>query len=77
MSSNGLTPYNTIMRAISGDTASIAVVLKKYESYMDRLSMRIAYTPNGKKIMVKDEDIKRELQIELITKISHFDPMNG
>ena len=75
--SNGLLPYEVIARATAGDTKAIYAVLKHFDSYTSRLSMSPVMAPNGTLHLQKDEDIKRELEIELITKLSRFDPVNG
>ena len=67
-----LVPYEVILAATKGDTEAILSVLKHYEAYINALSRRRKVLANGTVVWMPDEDIKRELEIELITKITRF-----
>jgi len=68
---NDLLDYSTIVQTVSGDTSAIVAVLKHFESYINTLARRYVVADNKRQFVV-DEDIKRELEIELITKIHRF-----
>lgn len=69
---NEFVPYEVIVSAVAGDTEAILLVLKHYEGYIDKLSRRKMMLANGAITWMPDEDVKRELEIELITKLPRF-----
>lgn len=75
--SDMLLPYETIYEATHGNSGAIQCVLKHFEAYIITLSKRKKTTQNGVMYWQLDEDIKRELEIELITKLSRFNCMDG
>ncbi len=68
-----LLPYETIHKSVSGDTQSICAVKEHFEGYINRLSMREGTDLYGEPRTYLNEDIKRELMIELIVKLPLFD----
>ena len=68
-----LLPYETIYKAVNGDTQSICTVMEHFEGYINRLSMREGTDLYGEPRTYLNEDIKRELMIELIVKLPLFD----
>ena len=68
-----LLPYETICKAANGDTQSICTVMEHFEGYINRLSMREGTDLYGEPRTYLNEDIKRELMIELIVKLPLFD----
>ena len=70
--SEKLLSYGVIVSAVSGETSAILLVLKHFDAYMDGLSKRPVICRDGSVIYTIDEDIKRELEIELITKLPRF-----
>ena len=53
----------------------MGVVIKHFDAYINRLSMRVVISEdNTKTYYLVNEDIKLELHIELIVKLSRFDP---
>ena len=71
-----LLPYETIVRSTSGDSEAIGAVIKHFDPYINRLSMRPVKSEDGSKIYYYlNEDIKLDLHIELIVKLPLFDPM--
>ena len=72
-----LLPYETIYDAVHGDSEAILCVLKHFEAYINTLSRRKRLTQDGVPYWEPDEDIKRELEIELITKLSRFNCLDG
>jgi len=72
-----LLPYETIYDAVQGDSEAILCVLKHFEAYINTLSRRKRLTQDGVPYWEPDEDIKRELEIELITKLSRFNCSDG
>ena len=59
-----LLPYETICKAVNGDTQSICTVMEHFEGYINRLSMGDGTNVNGKPRTYLNEYIKRELKIE-------------
>ena len=72
-----LLSYEEIVSAVSGNTDSICVVLKHFDPLICKLSMTPILCPDGAYHLVLDEDIKRELEVVLITKLPRFDVVNG
>lgn len=68
-----LLPYDTIQKAVDGDTQSICAVIAHFEGYINRLSMREGTDLYGEPRTCLNEDIKLELMIELIVKLPLFD----
>ena len=68
-----LLPYETIRKAANGDTQSICAVMEHFEGYINRLSIREGTDLYGEPCTYLNEDIKRELMIELIVKLPLFD----
>lgn len=69
---NDLLDYGIIVQAVSGDTSAISAVLKHFENYINTLARQYITTGDSKRQLMVDEEIKRELEIELITKIQRF-----
>ena len=70
-----LLPYEIIVRSTSGDTEAIGTVIKHFDPYINRLSMRTVKNEDRSKIYYLNEDIKLDLHIELIVKLPLFDPL--
>ena len=68
-----LLPYETICKAVNGDTQSICTVMEHFEGYIYLFSMREGTDLYGEPRTYLNEDIKRELMIELIVKLPLFD----
>ena len=68
-----LLAYKTIYEATRGNSEAILCVVEHFESYINKLSRRKKLSQNGVLYWEIDEDIKHELEIELITKLSRFD----
>jgi hypothetical protein len=69
----GLLPYPVIAAASGGDIGAINKVLKRYEGYIAALSIRRLYDEHGNARWLLDEELRRELEAWLITKILPFD----
>lgn len=67
-----LVPYATIRAASNGDVEAIHSVLRHYDSYLTRLSMRPMRDRNGCTCLRVDETMRRRLEIKLITGILKF-----
>lgn len=74
---NELLPYEIIERAVSGDTESMCTVLKHFNGLICKLSMIPVVGSDGAYHLVCDADMKRELEVELITQLPRFDVVNG
>lgn len=64
--------YAVIQNATSGDVEAINAVLKHYEGYIAKLSMRELYDEFGNLRLGIDEELRRRLETKLITKILTF-----
>ena len=64
-----LLPFSVIQKAAGGDVEAINAVLKHYEGYIARLSLRELY---GNPHLCVDEELRRRLETKLITKILTF-----
>lgn len=67
-----LLPYATIQSATKGDAEAINTVLRHYEGYIARLSLRPARDSYGCTRLCVDEAMRRRLEIKLITGILEF-----
>lgn len=64
----------TVLEAISGDPTAIMKILKIYEPYINKLSLRAVVTEKGECIQLVDETVKKTLETSLIAAIMKFDP---
>lgn len=67
-----LLPYTLILEASKGDHDAIATVLRHYEGYITRMSMRKLYDGQGNSYLCVDETMRRRLEIKLIAGILAF-----
>ena len=67
-----LLPYATIRAAAGGDSDAVDAVLRHYEGYITRLSMRQLYDECGNAYLCVDEAMRRRLELKLITGILTF-----
>lgn len=67
-----LLPYETIRAASKGDTEAVCAVLRHYEGYIARLSMRQLYDEYGNAYLCMDEAMRRRLEVKLIAGILSF-----
>jgi hypothetical protein len=67
-------PIPVIMAATSGDAEAVRAVLKHYEGYILALSMKRLHDDDGNAYFFVDEDMCRELETRLITKVLMFRP---
>jgi len=68
---NGLS-FSTIQAAIDGDTNAINRIVDHYGGYISKLSTRLLFDQYGNIYRYVDEDMRRQLQTKLITKILNF-----
>ena len=67
-----LLPYATIQSATKGDAEAISAVLRHYEGYIARLSLRPVRDSYGCTRLCVDEAMRRRMEIKLITGILEF-----
>ena len=72
-STRALLPFSVIEAAANGNIDAINAVLKHYEGYIAALSTRKLYDENGVPHMVVDDEMRKMLEIKLITKILTFE----
>ena len=64
--------FSTLQEAIGGDTIALNKIIKNYERYIIKLSIKRYLDAYGNVITCIDEDIKRQLETKLIIKILGF-----
>lgn len=69
---NNLLPFNVIQAAAGGDTDALNKVIRHYDGYIARLSMRPLYDANGNPRWEVDETMRRQLENKLIAAIFKF-----
>lgn len=62
----------TIQAAASGEPDAVAAVLRHYEGYIAKLSTRCLFDEYGNSYLCVDEDLRRRLEIKLITGVLAF-----
>lgn len=67
-----LLPYAVIQKAAGGNVDAINAVLKHYDGYIAKLSMRELFDEYGNARWCIDEELRRRLETKLITKILTF-----
>ena len=67
-----LLPYPVIKAAASGDAEAMSAVLKHYERYIGKLSLRQLYDESGYSHLCVDEELRRRLETKLIHKVLTF-----
>lgn len=67
-----LLPFSVIQKAAGGDVEAINAVLKHYEGYIAKLSLRELHDEYGNAHLCVDEELRRRLETKLITKILTF-----
>lgn len=71
-SNQPLLPFIIVQKASSGNPEAINKVLKHYEPYICKLSLRLVYDEFGNAYMMVDEYMRRCLETKLITQILNF-----
>ena len=69
---NKLIPFATICRATAGDVEAIQTILGHFEGYIATLATKCICDASGNSHFYVDEEIRRRLEIKLITKILSF-----
>ena len=67
-----LLPVSVIVAASKGDIEAMGRVLKHYDRYILKLSLRPIYDEYGNKSMQIDETIRQRLQTKLIEAVLKF-----
>lgn len=67
-----LLPYDIIRAASKGDPDAVSAVLRHYEGYIARLSMRRLFDENSNTYLCVDETMRHRLEIKLIAGILAF-----
>lgn len=68
----GLLPYPVIIAATKGDPDAMAVVMRRYESYIADLSMRKLRDERGNTYFGIDGDIRDRLRSKLMQAVLSF-----
>ena len=72
-SKHTLLPFSVIEAAAGGNVDAISTVLKHYEPYIAALATRRLYDENGVPHLCVDDELRKTLEIKLITKILDFE----
>lgn len=67
-----LIPYPVIVLAVSGNVEAIEMVLKHFEHYIIKMSVRQFYDIKGNIYYRMDEEIRHMIESKLIMKILNF-----
>ena len=67
-----LIPYPVIVLAVSGNVEAIEMVLKHFEHYVIKMSVRQFYDIKGNIYYRMDEEIRHMIESKLIMKILNF-----
>lgn len=70
----GYPAYKQIAKASNGNAKAIKEILRFYDGYISKLCLRPFYHENGKVSMRIDEELKGEVQTELMKAILKFQP---
>ena len=65
-------PFAVVQKAVEGDIVSINKVMKHYEGYIAKLSIRKMYDEYGSVHYCVDETLRRRLETKLIKTILGF-----
>lgn len=68
----GYPAYEQIVKASNGNEKAIKEILRFYDGYISKLCLRPFYHENGKVSMRIDEELKGEVQTELMKVILKF-----
>lgn len=66
-------PFAVIVAANNGDEAAIQEILKFYDSYISKLSLRQLYDEYGNVYMVVDSELKGRIQAAVMDMIANFE----
>lgn len=67
-------PFSVYEAARHGVTEAMASVVRHYESYIVYMSRRRHISAYGVPRYFVDEDIRQQIEAELMLQITHFDP---
>ena len=67
------TPFAVIVAATNGDEAAIQEILKFYDGYISKLSLRQLYDEYGNIYMVVDSELKGRIQAAVMDMIANFE----
>lgn len=67
-----LIAYPIIELAVSGDIEAIEMILKHFERYIIKMSVRQFYDVHGNIYYHMDEEIRHRIEMQLIMKILKF-----
>lgn len=66
-------PFAVIVAATNGDEAAIQEILKFYDGYISKLSLRQLYDEYGNVYMVVDSELKGRIQAAVMDMIANFE----
>lgn len=69
----GYSAYEEIVKASNGNEQAIKEILSFYDGYISKLCLRPFYHENGKVSMRVDEELKGEVQTELMKAMLRFE----
>lgn len=70
-----LIPYDVIAKAVASDAEALNYVVKHYEGYIAKMSTDDWLDKNGRPYGYVDEELRRIVEIKLITAILTFKPI--
>ena len=66
-------PFAVIVADTNGDEAAIQEILKFYDGYISKLSLRQLYDEYGNVYMVVDSELKGRIQAAVMDMIANFE----
>ena len=64
--------YETVIKAVNGNSEAIKIVIDYYSRYLDCLSKRIVLDKQGNPHSYIDRQLRQRIENKLIYKISNF-----
>lgn len=65
--------FPMIVSAVNGDDIAIQEILRVYDSYISKLSLRKFYDECGNVYMVIDSELKGRIQVAVMDMIANFE----
>ena len=64
--------FEIIFKAVNGNAIEVNIIVDQYARYIAKLSTIVSKAKNGNYYKYVDEDMRRQLETKLITKMQNF-----
>jgi len=68
--------FEIIFKAVNGNAIEVNIIVDNYARYITKLSTIVSKNKNGSYYKYVDEDMRRQLETKLITKMQNFKLFN-